>query len=309
MKRLILVMFTCLVAQTAWAGWVVTYEDAETGEKSHEYFEDARRNAGGQIITANRLISVDPGSKAYWSGKPDQFCKAIKAQMQKMQAATAAMYATHPEYKPIPISRQEVTREKIGTDTIAGFSATGYAFLVDGINSGEVWVSKDPGLSDLISLQTSMAKMMENHMRCMKDLDDQDSGLQASALYKKTVKNAVILKESYRQVVSIEQKNVPANRFEAPGGYKAFSDYPQFMDYVSNNSGSSSRGPASRSVPSFDMPAPQRSSPAQDEAQASSREDTGSSEESADKGQESKVDGVKKGAEKLLKSFGGLFGE
>jgi len=255
MKKIMMVMLTCLIAQTAWAGWVVTYKDANRGEKSQAFYDRGKANFGGMIFTDKYVLLADKGARAYWKGTPDQYCNAVKAQMQKIKAQVAAqmaqIYAKKPEYRPVPISQKKVTRKKIGTKSIAGFSATGYNFFVDGSPENQIWVSSDSGLSGILDFE----RVMEKKLKCFEGLND-NSNLEDSALYKQTVKGAFLLKESHRQVVSVERKSIPSGNFEAPAGYKHFSDYQKFYDHISNVSRSSSREPSrpAAAPPSFDMP-------------------------------------------------------
>lgn len=231
MKYILLVLMACLISNSAWAGWVTTYKDSENGKKSYEYYEKGKANFGELIFTGKKFILVNPDAKAYWEGTPEQYCKAMDSQRKMMEKQMANMPA---QYKPVPISKKKVTRKELGKQKIAGFSAKGYEFYVDGRQDGRIWVSSDSRLSGIIDFENSMLEKT----KCFEGLDS--TTLEGSALYKKTVKNKVILKESHRQVVSIEKKSIPAARFEAPAGYKSFSDYDQFMKYLMSHAGSGS---------------------------------------------------------------------
>ncbi|MDX8408180.1 MAG: hypothetical protein R8L58_07335 [Mariprofundaceae bacterium] len=288
------------------AGWVVTYKES-TGmdrfEKGQSFYDGERYNTGDSIYTGRQLIAVDQGSRAYWKGTPEQWCKGLKAQFRKIRAQMGPLYAEHPEYRPVPISQKKVTRKKIGTKSIAGFTATGYMFFVDGIQSGEVWVSSDPGLSELIDLQHSM-----ENIKCIEGVGDH-SDLEDSALYKKTVQGRFILEEPQRQVLSVEKKKIPSERFEAPAGYKPFSDYQQFYEYISKHSESSSRSERSTAMPAFDMPSQQAPSSMQGEPPAHSNDEMDSGDMSSDEDQVPNMDDIKQGAGELFKGLGGLFGD
>lgn len=251
MKHIFLVLVAGLISQTAWAGWVVTYAEAESGERSQEYYEKGKANFGQLIYTGKHMLVVDPDAKAYWKGTPNQYCEALKAQKKKMEAQMAAMPA---QYRPVPISKRKVTRKKIGTQKIAGYSATGYEFYVDGDQEGQVWVSSDSGLSGIIDFERSMAKKM----KCFEGLDS--ASVEGSALYKQTTEGTFTLKESYREVVSVEKKSVPSSHFEAPAGYKSFDDYDKFMNYLMNHSRSSSRSSSGQSAMPYEAPTRQQSS-------------------------------------------------
>lgn len=294
-KAIMAAILTCLIAQPAWAGWVVIYKNAQ-GAKSQEYYDRGKINAEGLIYAGGSVITVDEDSRAYWKGTLQQFCHAFKAQMQQIQSMIPA------QYRPKPISQRKVTRKGIGSKSIAGFSAKGYEFYVDDSQEEQIWVSSDSGLSGLIDMKNSMSKKM----RCLDDMNKAE--LEDSTLYKKTTKGKFVLKDSSREVVSVEEKQVPASHFEAPAGYKSFSNYQQFMDYISNHSKSSSRAPSRVSAPSFDMPSRQRSSPARREPRSSSYDGGSQSGRSADDDQIPNVDDIKEGATEILKSLGDLFG-
>jgi len=265
MKRTFFVLLTCLFAQTAWAGWVVTYKDAESGAKSQEFYESGKANIGEMIYTGKHFLAIDRSSKSYWKGTVQQYCDALGAQMKKLEAQMASLPA---QYRPKPISQKKVTRKKLGNKTIAGFSSTGYEFYVDGSQEGRIWVSSDSGLSGILDIERSMGKKV----KCLEG--SSKMSLEGSALYTETTKNKFILKESYREVVSVESKSVPSSVFDAPSGYKSFSDYDQFVDYASNNSGSSSGGYSDSYDDSMSMP-----SESQDSTRA---EESDSYEQSAD---------------------------
>lgn len=250
MRHIILMLAIGLISQTVSAGIVVTYADAESGEKNQELYDAGKVNFGELIYNGKQFFVVDPGSKSYWKGTPDQYCKALQAQKKKMEAQMASMPAM---YRPVPISQNKVTRKKLGKQKIAGFTATGYEFTVDGSPSGRVWVSSDSGLSSLIGYQRSMSKKM----KCFEDLNS--FSVEGADIYMKTVEDVFVLKEDYRQVVSVDKKSIPASQFKAPAGYKSFNDYEKFMSHLMNKSGSSGRGYSDQSVPEYEMPSEARS--------------------------------------------------
>lgn len=231
--RFLVVLFLGLFfyAVPVWAGWVVTYSDAESGAQSKEYYQDGKANLGSLIHTGKYFLVVDQDSRAYWKGTPDQYCEVMRAQLQKMKEQMASVPA---QYRPVPISQKKVTRKKLGKKSIAGYSATGYEFYVDGNQRGQVWVSSDSGLSDVINFGRSMVKNTE----CLEGMDS--ASLDSAALYEKTVRNAFTLKESYRQVVSIDRENVSSDKFQSPDGYASYNDFQKYMDHLNNQSRSSS---------------------------------------------------------------------
>jgi hypothetical protein len=245
MKRFMFIVLGSLVAQTAWAGWVITYKDADTGETSHDYYDGDRASFGDMIDTGEHFIAVNRDARAYWMGTPEQYCKALISWTKNMQAKMASMPV---QFRPVPISQKKVTRKKLGTEQIAGFSATGWEFYVNGNQEGRLWISSDSGLSDIIEFERSQSK----RVKCLEEL--QSMGLEGSKLYKQTVDGAFVLKESYRQVVSVERKSISSSQFDAPEGYKAFQDYDRFVEYTGNHSDSSTTS-------SSDSPAPQLDSP------------------------------------------------
>ncbi len=299
MKRLFLMLCLCLFAQSAWAGWVVNYKANYGEEKNQEFYDDGKVNIEDTMIySGTNVLAVNRDSRAYWKGSSQQFCDAFKAYFQKMQSMIPA------QYKPVPISKKKVRRKKIGTKSIAGFSATGYNFVVDGVQEAKVWVSSDSGLSGIIDVERTLSK----RMKCLEGTDS--SGVERSKLYKQTVEGAFILADSNRQVVSIKRKSIPSGRFKAPVGYKHFSNYQKFVDYTNNHSKSSSRAPSRASSPprSFDAPVEQQSPSAQDDSWASSNEGTDQSGETADDDEMPNMDDIKEGATEMLKNLGGLFG-
>ncbi len=249
MRHIYLILVLGLMSQAVSAGIVVTYKDAESGETSQDLYDRGKANFGEMIYTGKHFLVVDRGSKSYWKGTSGQYCQALQAQKKKMEAQMASMPAM---YRPVPISKSKVTRKKLGKQSIAGFSATGYEFIVDGSPSGRVWVSSDSGLSSIIDFQRSM----EGKMKCFESLDS--FGVEGSDIYKKTVKDVFILKEDFRQVVSVDKKSIPADRFKVPAGYKAFNNYEKFMNHLMNNERSGSMGYSDQSEPIFEMPAESR---------------------------------------------------
>ena len=249
MRFLILIVLNSLVIQSVFAGWLVTYNEVESGKQSYEYFENSKAKfwseSEGMIKNGENLILVNDGSRSYWEGTPQKYCDALKAWTKRIQAQMGPLAA---KYKPVPISQKKVTRKRVGSRSIAGFSATGYEFYVDDVQEGQIWVSSDPGLSDVIGHMQSQLKKME----CLEGLDS--SSLEASKLYKQTVKDGIILDDSYRQVASIEKKTISASQFDTPEGYKAFLDYDQFVEYASSHSDSSSMSSSDSPATQFDIP-------------------------------------------------------
>jgi hypothetical protein len=249
MRFFVLVVLNSLIAQSASAGWLVTYKEVDSGNQSYEYFADSKAKywseSDGMINTGEHLILVNGGSRAYWKGTAEQYCDALKAWTKRIQAQMATL---SPQFKPVPISQRKVTRKKLGNRSIAGFSATGYEFSVDGVQEEQIWVSSDASLSGVIGHMQSQSKKVE----CLEEMDS--SSLEVSKLYKQTIKDRIILDDAYKQVVSVEEKTISASQFDAPEGYKAFHDYDQFVEYSSNHSGSSSMSSADSPEPQFDMP-------------------------------------------------------
>lgn len=237
-----------LFTTPAWAGWVVTYSDSETGEQSKEYYQDGKANMDSLIYDGRDLIVVSNEADSYWQGSPDKYCNALKKQREQMEAQFAMM----PEqYRPKPMSSKKVTRKKASTETVAGFKANGYDFFADGSPQGRVWVSRDTRLSGLINFEKSFS----GKMKCFEGLDAMS--IEGTKLYKDTVNNTFIVKDSHRQVVSVDKQSVPSGKFAAPEGYRAFRDYQSFMNHIKDNSRSSHSG----------------SSPAPYQAEGMSRED------------------------------------
>ncbi|MDT8285171.1 MAG: hypothetical protein RQ767_06555, partial [Thermovirgaceae bacterium] len=205
---------------------VVTYEDSETGERRQDMYTKGKMRFGDSVVTRNYVIVADSGSQSYWKGTPKQYCDALSKMKKKMEEQLASLPA---EYRPKPIDNSQVSRQKIGTRSIAGYTATGYDFFVGEIGQGAVWVSSDPALSELISLQNTK----NNEYECFDE--KMGSDIEDSTLYEKTIKGAFVLKEDWQQVLSVERKNVSSGIFDTPKGYKSFSDYQQFTEYISNN--------------------------------------------------------------------------
>ena len=295
--RFLIVVFlgSFLFTDVALAGWVVTYKDSETGEQKEHYYEKDKANLGGSVFTDNNNIVVDEVSRSYWEGTPRQYCDALKIMEKTMQEQMASLPA---QYRPVPISQQKVTRKKIDTRSIAGYSATGYVFFVDGIQSGEFWMSSDSALSGLIALKEAKV----DNFDCFNEMEA--TSLEESALFKKTEKNSFILKEGWREVVSVKRKNLPGSTFEAPNGYKRISDFQQFMDYAKNNQSRSSSNPSPSQFYSGEEPMPQDNYQAEDMPQDNYQEYQEDEDEAARKKEvsESISKDIKKGVGGLLKN-------
>ena len=246
MKYSIFLILACLFSQTAWAGWVVTYKDAESGEKSQEFYDGRKHSTGELIYTDKYFVAIDRNSKSYWKGTPEQFCKDMDEFRKMMEAQMASM---PPEYRPVPMDKRNVMQKKLGSKSIAGFNAKGYVFFADGIQRGEVWVSSDPGLSGIINFEKSLDSSAKD-MSCFDNMAS--DSLDGASLYKKTVENQFILKEPGRQVVSVEKKVVSPAHFNVPSGYKSFNDYQKFMNHIGNASNSSSDAYYEQTEPSYD---------------------------------------------------------
>ncbi len=220
-----LFLFFLVWGGMATAGIVVTSEQRDFRDRmtqSREYYGNGRYRGDGTILSGGGMTIMDEKAGAYWQGAPERFCEAVK----KMKAAMESLVPA--EYREKPISQRKVTRRKIGTKTIAGFAATGYEFFVDGRPSGgKVWVSDAAGLSDLIAARRSIEKEFE-----CKGMDEDSTNVQASELYKKTVEGKIVLDDGFRKVVSVEKKSIPVSVFSPPSGYRRFSSYEDFMEYV-----------------------------------------------------------------------------
>ena len=231
MKTILWVTAFIFCAHSAWAGWIVTYQEAETGEQSKEYFDKNKADYGSMILNGNKVIAVDENSQAYWEGTSNQYCAAMKAWTDKLQAQMGKMPAA---YRTKPISERKVTRKRLGNETISGYAATGYAFYIDGSEDDRIWVTSDSDFSGIVKIEKSIS----NKMKCMEDLASM--GLTEAELYKETVEGKFVVKESYRQVLSVEKSSVPSSQFTGPDGYRRFDDYDAFIAYADDHDSGSS---------------------------------------------------------------------
>lgn len=208
-----------------WAGWVVTYAETETGEETKEYYQDGKANFGALIYDGRDFMLINHESQGYWQGSPDQYCNAVKRQSQLMEQQLASL----PEqYRPKAMGSKKITRQKVGTEIIAGFKASGYDFYVDGARQGRIWVSNDSGLGELIRFENNQ----QGKMNCFAEMESMS--LEGTKVYKETVRNGFVLKESYRAVVSVKRATVSGDHFKSPAGYRAFTDYQQFMNHATS---------------------------------------------------------------------------
>jgi len=229
---------------SAQAGWIVNYADSESGEQSTEYYQDGKANFGSLIYDGRNFILISHQSESYWQGSPDKYCNALRMQKKRMES----QYAMMPEqYRPKPLSSKKVTRKKIASETIAGFKSTGYDFFVDGLPQGRVWVSKDSRLSHLINF----GKGLSGDMKCFEDMDA--TTIEGTQLYRNTVKNAFIMKEPHRHVVSVDKQDVSAGIFAAPKRYKSFRNFQEHLDYMNNQSKKSSSNSSTPTDQADDM--------------------------------------------------------
>ena len=254
-KHLLLLLFSCLLSHAATAGWVVTYKDAEAGSYTQEFYDKGKASFGELIVTDNQFLVIDHESQSYWQGTAQQYCAALREQRQKIDQQLASLPA---QYKPVPITQKKVTQQEIGAQSIAGFTATGYDFYVDGSQQGQVWVSTDKGLADIIRFEKSQSKKM----KCFDELNDMSlegehltpisraypgAFAEYIAIPRCGVERGFVLKEPHRQVVWVEKKAVPASHFSPPTGYQSFSNYQQYVDFVGgrfNDSADSAMSPS-----------------------------------------------------------------
>jgi len=54
-----------MISQAALAGWVVTYRDAELGDKSQEFYDGRKFSTGDLIYTDKYFVAIDRSSRAY----------------------------------------------------------------------------------------------------------------------------------------------------------------------------------------------------------------------------------------------------
>ncbi len=257
------VMAACLVVSPAWAGWVVTYEDenADGGkEQSVSYYDGDRfRSDSGQGITiysGDTISMADTVARAYWKGTPEGRCRAQRKMMEEINAMMPAQFRD--KFRDKPISQRKVTRKKLGTRKIAGFTATGYQFYVDGkpTMGGEIWVSSEGVLSRLAR---------PRHIGDC-EMGEAATGVSGSKLFRRTMRNAFVLRSStgtavlrsskgiaserklWSTVVSVKEASIPSSKFNMPPGYKGFTDYKQFMEYVRTHQQARQSSPSRRAT-------------------------------------------------------------
>ena len=238
------VLFT-LTTSAAWGGWVVTYQGLSSGKTEQLLIQNGKLARQDTIIKQGTVILIDHASKSYWQGTADAICSWTKQMVAQMSAQMPASM----KQQVAKARAGAITREDLGSTTIAGYQASGYRFLMDGRPASEVWVSKDPKPAGLVS-ETQQAMACANQVSgCMSSpLAQLGVDLRGTKAYQEVISGAFIMKEPtgvhmsmsttgkggvefrFNTVASIEQKDIADSAFEVPAGYQAVADFGALME-------------------------------------------------------------------------------
>lgn len=172
-------------------------------------------------LNNDRMIMGDPMSKRYGQASFEEYCRTMEQMMERMLEAMAGFMGgsdtgADQEEKPVQV---KVVKDGPGGD-IAGFKTTKYKIFENKELSEEIWLTDD---SALLKELGSLKKI--GFLEC----GGEPSALTSSEEYKKLLSSGWPLKSiSYSDgmadvdtdVISMEEKNIPDEEFQIPGGYQ-----------------------------------------------------------------------------------------
>ncbi len=222
------------------AGWVVTEGQGE--DRAITYIQSNRiRYEDSEQVTIfdldkGAMCILQPASKRYWSGTPQEFSQQMKAAVEfqleaELQGVSpedrqALKEAVSPPPPFQPPQGLEVRVETTGqVDRVAGQAARKHRILVEGRLVEEVWIAEDLDLRrdlDPEKFANLIAQAKSDEVGDW-EYDPQVRALRAKGLEMKSVRFGVAGPEEIGVVLKVEQKELPASVFEVPAGYEKAS--------------------------------------------------------------------------------------
>jgi hypothetical protein len=215
------------------AGYVIEEESGDltllSNGKLKSNWED-----GGIIMDGSKdiMILFFSQKKVYARGTTDDYCKEIKAMYDLMmknipeeqRKMMEQMMGKKPKETPPKVS---VVKTGSG-EIIAGFKTVKYKVLVNGKLYKEIWLATDPSL---INEYKPIVRMMWKFGSCTGSMQKENSP-ETSPEYLALMEKGLELKsisydeddtEENTDIVNIQKKDIPANAFKVPAGYKKVS--------------------------------------------------------------------------------------
>ncbi len=183
---------------------------------------------------AGTILQVNSGSRTYSKGTTREYCEAssllFEESMKNMPPEQRKMIEDGMQ-KSRRQEKAKVSITKAGAGgTIAGYTTEKYKIMVDGSLHEEVWIASSPAIMKEIPDAEMMARFMREFQHCMSSGKfDVSNEPEFSTEYLSMMKEGLTLKnvryqnghgEIGTEVVSVEQKDLPASEFEPPAGYK-----------------------------------------------------------------------------------------
>ena len=237
-----------IVSGSAWAGFVVQKETHSTDgmtnqptvEKQSEYYDpDAGKFAMEQMILrfdTGEIIVVNDEDQKFYRNTVDGYCQDIEAMVKKIiespeyRQAEQMMKQMQIKYgsQAADDERPKPTVISVGKDKVDGYSAEHLRIMVGPEIQHEVWLATDRRLDPLDPTKNrKLGKKAEQFERkfngCMSKLSRMSPGAQEAPDPLEDRSNFILrIKDEMVDVITvdIEQRSVPASRFEPPAGYR-----------------------------------------------------------------------------------------
>lgn len=243
MKRAVGLAVAILIcsALPAQAGWII--HELHDGQLSTMYVQDnlvkhVEPTGAVSIIDLNKglLYFLDPPRKVYWSGTPQAYQDAIKADMRRtmtqelakvpadQQADTRKMMEQVLETHTMPPSDQSVEVKSLNqTVVIGGFKAQGYQVFADGNLRQELWIAGKLDFRQDLDWSKMAAIMREVNLGAQADYDPLNPPVLELMKKGYPVRSIDHMGESSEitQVTKVEKKDLPKELFQVPPGYQA----------------------------------------------------------------------------------------
>lgn len=235
-KALLAAILVLGLAAPATAGWQI--QEKSEGEINSLYFQNNRvRDQSAESVSImdlakGRLILVNPATKTYWSGP---FSDMLKMRDQAMNQMQQQLKQLPPEQRAMAKKamqeamgkkdgpRPKVVVKKTGQSAaIAGFKAQKYEIWADGQLREEQWIA--PAIATAKELDTKKMKQMMGVFAQAGGQSTYETDPAVQDLWSKgypvKVINHLDGETMVRQVVQAQKKDLPADLFAAPKGYR-----------------------------------------------------------------------------------------
>ena len=247
MKRImnytLLIIALFIISSSGYSqGWIITDADNSVTFISDEWVKSYESGMDEVPITSmfkpgsDLFIMINENDMVYAKGTTEDFCNAMKSMQEDMnkqmppeQQKMMEQMIADEKAKPAP----EVTIQKSGGESIAGYNTTKYSISVNGELFEEKWISSDASLKSLIEVLNKTVDMTlkvagcsvpdESFLKNAPEFSKEYLEVERAGIELRSIRYEYGSAEPETDILSIEREDISSDEFEVPEDYSEIS--------------------------------------------------------------------------------------